>query len=177
MAMQSTLLVKVTNNGEEPVTLAGFMGSLNAPFDFAKHVMNFTGKAMDDVVEPGSELEVTYEFVPFEKLVPYEYLMAHTLFYTGPNNAVFADTVFNQTVTIEEKEPFFDWQLWSLYLMFGAAGVGVFYWAYTTAAAVLAPKKVKSAKKAKKTTAPSAAQDPNQWLQGTSAAAKKDKKK
>lgn len=172
--MQGTLLVKVTNTGEEPVTLAGFMGSLNSPYDFSKHVMNFTGKAMGDVVEPGSEVEVTYEFVPFEKLIPFEYLMAHTLFYTGKDNAVFADTVFNQTVTIEEKVPYFDWQLWSLFLMFGAAGVGVFYWAYATAAAAWAPKK---AKKVKKTTAPSAAQDPNQWLQGTSAAAKKDKKK
>lgn len=84
------------------MNISGIIGSLNNPLDFAQFMHNFTGRGIGDVVIPGEEITVEYQFmVPEMPEYPMNLQMALTVFYEDDSAAggYYANTFYNETVT------------------------------------------------------------------------------
>jgi hypothetical protein len=65
-----TIVCTFYNGGEVPLNVSGIMGSMNDPMDFSRFYNNFTGNAVGEVVDPGSELALEYRFFPNVRTAP-----------------------------------------------------------------------------------------------------------
>jgi hypothetical protein len=140
LGQQVTLLCGFVNDGHEPLNVTGIMGSLNAPESFKYYYVNFTYKAIGQVVEPGHEMTFSYPF----KLRAEDILsinaqaedvatpvqMAMTAFYNDKATE-YSSTFFNQTVKFVPGPQTVDWEfLGSLFrdsLLAGAVLLGLAY--------------------------------------------------
>lgn len=92
-----TVLCQVQNNADAPFNISAIMGSLNLVHDFNFHIQNFSFTPFGSVVRPGEEITLDYRIMLDPRLMPEEYTVAATVFYTD-GKAQFSNTFFNETI-------------------------------------------------------------------------------
>lgn len=163
----SDVAIGFHNGAAESVNISAIMGSLNSPFDFSYHVQNFSYQIYDARLQPGEEVSLEYQFMPYAQLQPREFTLALTVFY-HTDKTLYSTTFYNTTVDIVEASTVVDTQLIFLYLMFLGllAGLGYVIYSYLASAGLVKkPKKKVPSSTVQRTAAGEV--DQSEWLKGT----------
>ncbi|EMP31666.1 Translocon-associated protein subunit alpha [Chelonia mydas] len=97
-------LVGFTNKGTEDFIIESLDASFRYPQDYQFFIQNFTALPLNTVVPPQRQATFEYSFIPAEPMGGRPFGLVINLNYKDLNGNVFQDAVFNQTVTIIEKE-------------------------------------------------------------------------
>lgn len=165
------LLAGFANNGMYPYNIHVFYTVLYNPDDSRYLVQNFTQRSSLNIpVKPNEETSLVFKFTPYKELEPRTYKLLSMLQYSDGSRE-YINVLYNDTVTITEPPPKLDlYEVTSFATMFAMIG-GIFYGIYYLVAGGSKGKKAKRAPVAKKEG------EVNEWLVGTKAHTKADKKK
>ena len=130
------VLVHFANEGDTPLKITGFMGSLNDVKDFSNYVQNFTYLPISQIIGPSEEVTLVYTFqiagyTPTSK----KYTVANTVFYeelivNKGSHFPYSHTFQNNTVKLHSNLPEVDAEtLMSLAMAIGTTVV-VMYMTY-----------------------------------------------
>lgn len=157
------------NGGDEALTVAGITGSINSPAAFNIYVNNLTSMAYDVVVPPRDEASLQYSFTPNKAIVPREFLVALTAFYTNPTGQTFSTTFFNKTSNIVETPTWVDFELLGLYggFLVALAGIGYLIFKWLSGFSWFRAQIRKRPSKAPVAPAAPVELAENEWLKGT----------
>ncbi|KAG8442422.1 hypothetical protein GDO86_011272 [Hymenochirus boettgeri] len=97
-------LVGFTNKGAEDFIIESLDASFRYPQDYQFYIQNFTALPLNTVVPPQRQATFEYSFIPAEPMGGRPFGLVINLNYKDSNGNAFQDAVFNQTVTIIEKE-------------------------------------------------------------------------
>ncbi|EPY83821.1 hypothetical protein CB1_000526034 [Camelus ferus] len=97
-------LVGFTNKGTEDFIVESLDASFRYPQDYQFYIQNFTALPLNTVVPPQRQATFEYSFIPAEPMGGRPFGLVINLNYKDLNGNVFQDAVFNQTVTIIERE-------------------------------------------------------------------------
>uniref|UniRef100_A0ACB8FCQ2 SWI/SNF and RSC complex subunit Ssr1 n=1 Tax=Sphaerodactylus townsendi TaxID=933632 RepID=A0ACB8FCQ2_9SAUR len=97
-------LVGFTNKGTEDFIVESLDASFRYPQDYQFFIQNFTALPLNTVVPPQRQATFEYSFIPAEPMGGRPFGLVINLNYKDQNGNFFQDAVFNQTVTIIEKE-------------------------------------------------------------------------
>ncbi|XP_062336158.1 translocon-associated protein subunit alpha isoform X1 [Osmerus eperlanus] len=97
--------------------------SFRYPQDFQFYIQNFTALQLGIVVPPGRQATFEYSFIPAEQMGGRPFGLVINLNYKDGNGNVFQDAVFNQTVTITEKEDGLDGETIFMYVFLSGLGL------------------------------------------------------
>ncbi|XP_054879863.1 translocon-associated protein subunit alpha-like [Poeciliopsis prolifica] len=97
-------LLGFTNKGPENFMVESLDASFRYPQDYQFYIQNFTALQLGTVVPPGRQATFEYSFIPAEPMGGRPFGLVINLNYKDSSGNVFQDAVFNQTVTITEKE-------------------------------------------------------------------------
>uniref|UniRef100_A0A8C5PA27 Translocon-associated protein subunit alpha n=1 Tax=Leptobrachium leishanense TaxID=445787 RepID=A0A8C5PA27_9ANUR len=112
-------LVGFTNKGTEDFTIDSLDASFRYPQDYQFYIQNFTALTLNTIVPPQRQATFEYSFIPAEPMGGRPFGLVINLNYKDVNGNSFQDAVFNQTVTIIEKEDFLDGETIFMYLFLG----------------------------------------------------------
>ncbi|XP_075069130.1 translocon-associated protein subunit alpha isoform X2 [Mixophyes fleayi] len=112
-------LVGFTNKGTEDFTVESLDASFRYPQDYQFYIQNFTALSLNTVVPPQRQATFEYSFIPAEPMGGRPFGLVINLNYKDTNGNAFQDAVFNQTVTIIEKEDGLDGETIFMYLFLG----------------------------------------------------------
>ncbi|KAM6927520.1 translocon-associated protein subunit alpha [Xenentodon cancila] len=115
-------LVGFTNKGSQAFTVQSLEASFRYPQDFQFFIQNFTALPLNAVVQPQAQASFEYSFIPRDEGVSLQ-LMAGRPFglvillnYLDSEGGVFQTAVYNQTITITEREEGLDGETMSMYV-------------------------------------------------------------
>lgn len=156
------------NGGDETLNVSGIMGSINSPAAFNIYVNNLTAQVYDVVVPPREEASLEYSFTPNKAIVPREFFVALTAFYTNPAGQTFSTTFFNKTSNIVEAPTWVDFELLGLYggFVVALAGIGYLIFKWLSGFSWFRAQIRKRPSKAPAPVAPVEGAE-NEWLKGT----------
>ncbi|KAK2113112.1 SWI/SNF and RSC complex subunit Ssr1 [Saguinus oedipus] len=97
-------LVGFTNKGTEDFIVESLDASFRYPQDYQFYIQNFTALPLNTVVPPQRQATFEYSFIPAEPMGGRPFGLVINLNYKDLNGNVFQDAVFNQTVTVIERE-------------------------------------------------------------------------
>lgn len=123
VTMPLQVLVGFANNGELDFTLQYIHASLRYPQDFSFHIYNFSAVEYDYLVEPGREATLEYTFSASEVFAARPFGFVIQLFYKDSEGNLFADSLFNDTITMVELDEGIDTETFFLYLFLAAVMV------------------------------------------------------
>nr|XP_033790628.1 translocon-associated protein subunit alpha isoform X2 [Geotrypetes seraphini] len=116
-------LVGFTNKGTEDFIIESLDASFRYPQDYQFYIQNFTALYLNTVVPPQRQATFEYSFIPAEPMGGRPFGLVINLNYKDGNGNAFQDAVFNQTVTIIEKEDGLDGETIFMYLFLGGLGL------------------------------------------------------
>lgn len=116
-------LVGFTNKGTEDFIVESLDASFRYPQDYQFYIQNFTALYLNTVVPPQRQATFEYSFIPAEPMGGRPFGLVINLNYKDGNGNVYQDAVFNQTVTIIEKEDGLDGETIFMYLFLGGLGL------------------------------------------------------
>ncbi|KAM4606159.1 translocon-associated protein subunit alpha isoform 2-T2 [Polymixia lowei] len=116
-------LLGFTNKGSENFVVESLDASFRYPQDFQFYIQNFTALQLGTVVPPGRQATFEYSFIPAEPMGGRPFGMVINLNYKDSNGNVFQDAVFNQTVTITEREDGLDGETIFMYVFLSGLGL------------------------------------------------------
>ncbi|XP_029935342.1 translocon-associated protein subunit alpha isoform X1 [Myripristis murdjan] len=116
-------LLGFTNKGSENFVVESLDASFRYPQDFQFYIQNFTALQLGTVVPPGRQATFEYSFIPAEPMGGRPFGLVINLNYKDSNGNVFQDAVFNQTVTITEKEDGLDGETIFMYVFLSGLGL------------------------------------------------------
>uniref|UniRef100_A0A8B9S5J6 Translocon-associated protein subunit alpha n=1 Tax=Apteryx owenii TaxID=8824 RepID=A0A8B9S5J6_APTOW len=90
---------------------------------FLFYIQNFTALPLNTVVPPQRQATFEYSFIPAEPMGGRPFGLVINLNYRDVNGNVFQDAVFNQTVTIIEKEDGLDGETIFMYMFLAGLGL------------------------------------------------------
>lgn len=114
------VLVGFANNGEEDFVLQHIHASLRYPQDFSFHIYNFSAIEYDYTVQPGQETTLEYNFQAGEVFAARPFGFVIQLFYKDAEGNFYADSLFNDTITMVELDEGIDTETFFLYLFLAA---------------------------------------------------------
>ncbi|KAK7881205.1 hypothetical protein WMY93_029614 [Mugilogobius chulae] len=91
--------------------------------DYQFFIQNFTALQLGIVVPPSRQATFEYSFIPAEPMGGRPFGLVVNLNYKDTNGNVFQDAVFNQTVTITEKEDGLDGETIFMYVFLSGLGL------------------------------------------------------
>lgn len=94
-----TVVCHFTHRLAKPVNVTGLMGSLNNPVNFNYYLQNFTYDAENYAAAAKEDVTFDYTFTLKSTLDPGDWQVALTIYYSV-GRMLFADTFFNETVTL-----------------------------------------------------------------------------
>lgn len=97
-------LLGFTNKGSENFVVESLDASFRYPQDYQFYIQNFTALQLGIVVPAGRQATFEYSFIPAEPMGGRPFGLVINLNYKDGNGNIFQDAVFNQTVTITERE-------------------------------------------------------------------------
>uniref|UniRef100_A0A8I5ZVE2 Translocon-associated protein subunit alpha n=1 Tax=Rattus norvegicus TaxID=10116 RepID=A0A8I5ZVE2_RAT len=97
-------LVGFTNKGTEDFIVESLDASFRYPQDYQFYIQNFTALPLNTIVPPQRQATFEYSFIPAEPMGGRPFGLVINLNYKDLNGNVFQDAVFNQTVTVIERE-------------------------------------------------------------------------
>ncbi|XP_063779175.1 translocon-associated protein subunit alpha isoform X2 [Pseudophryne corroboree] len=112
-------LVGFTNKGTEDFIIESLDASFRYPQDYQFYIQNFTALSLNTIVPPQRQATFEYSFIPAEPMGGRPFGLVINLNYKDANGNAFQDAVFNQTVTIIEREDGLDGETIFLYLFLG----------------------------------------------------------
>ncbi|XP_048363573.1 translocon-associated protein subunit alpha isoform X2 [Sphaerodactylus townsendi] len=116
-------LVGFTNKGTEDFIVESLDASFRYPQDYQFFIQNFTALPLNTVVPPQRQATFEYSFIPAEPMGGRPFGLVINLNYKDQNGNFFQDAVFNQTVTIIEKEDGLDGETIFMYMFLGGLGL------------------------------------------------------
>ncbi|XP_019745141.1 translocon-associated protein subunit alpha isoform X1 [Hippocampus comes] len=116
-------LLGFTNKGSENFVVDSLDASFRYPQDYQFHIQNFTALQLGTAVPPGRQATFEYSFIPAEPMGGRPFGLVINLNYKDSNGNVFQDAVFNQTVTITEKEDGLDGETVFMYIFLSGLGL------------------------------------------------------
>ncbi|XP_041924118.1 translocon-associated protein subunit alpha isoform X1 [Alosa sapidissima] len=116
-------LMGFTNKGAENFVVESLDASFRYPQDFQFYIQNFTALQLGIVVPPLRQATFEYSFIPAEPMGGRPFGLVINLNYKDSNGNVFQDAVFNQTVTVTEREDGLDGETIFMYVFLGGLGL------------------------------------------------------
>ncbi|KAB5586453.1 hypothetical protein PHYPO_G00001790 [Pangasianodon hypophthalmus] len=116
-------LLGFTNKGSENFVVESLDASFRYPQDFQFYIQNFTALQLGTVVPPQRQATFEYSFIPAEPMGGRPFGLVINLNYKDSSGNVFQDAVFNQTVTITEKEDGLDGETIFMYVFLSGLGL------------------------------------------------------
>ncbi|XP_030254055.1 translocon-associated protein subunit alpha-like isoform X1 [Sparus aurata] len=116
-------LLGFTNKGSENFVVESLDASFRYPQDYQFYIQNFTALQLGTVVPSGRQATFEYSFIPAEPMGGRPFGLVINLNYKDSNGIVFQDAVFNQTVTITEREDGLDGETIFMYVFLSGLGL------------------------------------------------------
>ncbi|XP_028288187.1 translocon-associated protein subunit alpha-like isoform X1 [Parambassis ranga] len=116
-------LLGFTNKGPENFVVESLDASFRYPQDYQFYIQNFTALQLGIVVPPSRQATFEYSFIPAEPMGGRPFGLVINLNYKDSSGNVFQDAVFNQTVTITEKEDGLDGETIFMYIFLSGLGL------------------------------------------------------
>ncbi|XP_061876736.1 translocon-associated protein subunit alpha isoform X2 [Entelurus aequoreus] len=116
-------LMGFTNKGSENFVVDSLDASFRYPQDYQFYIQNFTALQLDTLVPPSKQATFEYSFIPAEPMGGRPFGLVINLNYKDSNGNIFQDAVFNQTVTITEKEDGLDGETIFMYIFLSGLGL------------------------------------------------------
>ncbi|XP_041101284.1 translocon-associated protein subunit alpha-like isoform X2 [Polyodon spathula] len=116
-------LVGFTNKGSEDFVVESLDASFRYPQDYQFYIQNFTALQLNTMVQSQRQATFEYSFIPAEPMGGRPFGLVINLNYKDTNGNLFQDAVFNQTVTITEKEDGLDGETVFLYVFLSGLGL------------------------------------------------------
>uniref|UniRef100_A0A0G2K075 Translocon-associated protein subunit alpha n=1 Tax=Rattus norvegicus TaxID=10116 RepID=A0A0G2K075_RAT len=116
-------LVGFTNKGTEDFIVESLDASFRYPQDYQFYIQNFTALPLNTIVPPQRQATFEYSFIPAEPMGGRPFGLVINLNYKDLNGNVFQDAVFNQTVTVIEREDGLDGETIFMYMFLAGLGL------------------------------------------------------
>ncbi|XP_041670017.1 translocon-associated protein subunit alpha isoform X2 [Cheilinus undulatus] len=116
-------LLGFTNKGSENFIVESLDASFRYPQDYQFYIQNFTALQLGTVVPSGRQATFEYSFIPAEPMGGRPFGLVINLNYKDSSGNIFQDAVFNQTVTITEKEDGLDGETIFMYVFLSGLGL------------------------------------------------------
>ncbi|XP_064409463.1 translocon-associated protein subunit alpha [Latimeria chalumnae] len=116
-------LVGFTNKGSEEFVVESLDASFRYPQDYQFYIQNFTALQLNTVVPPQRQATFEYSFIPAEPMGGRPFGLVINLNYKDTTGNIFQSAVFNQTVTITEKEDGLDGETIFMYMFLAGLGL------------------------------------------------------
>ncbi|XP_064797470.1 translocon-associated protein subunit alpha-like isoform X1 [Oncorhynchus masou masou] len=116
-------LMGFTNKGSDNFVVDSLDASFRYPQDFQFYIQNFTALQLGIVVPAGRQATFEYSFIPAEPMGGRPFGLVINLNYKDSNGNTFQDAVFNQTVTITEREDGLDGETIFMYVFLSGLGL------------------------------------------------------
>lgn len=116
-------LLGFTNKGSENFIVESLDASFRYPQDYQFYIQNFTALQLGTVVPPSRQATFEYSFIPAEPMGGRPFGLVINLNYKDSSGNVFQDAVFNQTVTITEREDGLDGETIFMYVFLSGLGL------------------------------------------------------
>lgn len=116
-------LLGFTNKGPENFIVESLDASFRYPQDYQFYIQNFTALQLGTEVPSGRQATFEYSFIPAEPMGGRPFGLVINLNYKDINGNIFQDAVFNQTVTITEKEDGLDGETIFMYVFLSGLGL------------------------------------------------------
>lgn len=123
-----TMLIGVTNNGNEVYNISVVGASLHSPYDFNYYIQNFSYKQFQDVLPPTAQYTLEYRFTPDAKLQALDYWFSAFIIVNGTRR-IYKQIPINGTLTLtaEGNSFLFDViQMLATLVVVGGVGFGIF---------------------------------------------------
>ncbi|KAJ4925606.1 hypothetical protein JOQ06_018332 [Pogonophryne albipinna] len=116
-------LLGFSNKGSENFIVESLDASFRYPQDYQFYIQNFTALQLGIEVPGGRQATFEYSFIPAEPMGGRPFGLVINLNYKDGNGNIFQDAVFNQTVTITEREDGIDGETIFLYVFMSGLGL------------------------------------------------------
>lgn len=116
-------LMGFSNKGSENFIVESLDASFRYPQDYQFYIQNFTALQLGIVVPGSRQATFEYSFIPAEPMGGRPFGLVINLNYKDSNGNVFQDAVFNQTVTITEREDGLDGETIFMYVFLSGLGL------------------------------------------------------
>ncbi|XP_061569124.1 translocon-associated protein subunit alpha [Cololabis saira] len=116
-------LLGFTNKGAENFLVESLDASFRYPQDYQFYIQNFTALQLGTLVPPSRQASFEYSFIPAEPMGGRPFGLVVNLNYRDASGNVFQDAVFNQTVTITEREDGLDGETIFMYVFLSGLGL------------------------------------------------------
>ncbi|KAM6908543.1 translocon-associated protein subunit alpha isoform 3-T4 [Lycodopsis pacificus] len=116
-------LLGFSNKGAENFVVESLDASFRYPQDYQFYIQNFTALQLGIVVPASKQATFEYSFIPAEPMGGRPFGLVINLNYKDGNGNVFQDAVFNQTVTVTEREDGLDGETIFLYVFLSGLGL------------------------------------------------------
>uniref|UniRef100_UPI00398EEE0F translocon-associated protein subunit alpha isoform X2 n=1 Tax=Pristiophorus japonicus TaxID=55135 RepID=UPI00398EEE0F len=116
-------LVGFTNKGSEEFVVESLDASFRYPQDYQFYIQNFTALQLNTLVQSQRQATFEYSFIPAEPMGGRPFGLVINLNYRDASGNIFRDAVFNQTVTITEREDGLDGETIFLYMFLTGLGL------------------------------------------------------
>ncbi|XP_073796220.1 translocon-associated protein subunit alpha isoform X1 [Danio rerio] len=116
-------LLGFSNKGSENFVVESLDASFRYPQDFQFYIQNFTALQLGTLVPPQRQATFEYSFIPAEPMGGRPFGLVINLNYRDDSGNVFQDAVFNQTVTITEREDGLDGETIFMYVFLSGLGL------------------------------------------------------
>nr|XP_040025137.1 translocon-associated protein subunit alpha-like isoform X1 [Gasterosteus aculeatus aculeatus]XP_040025366.1 translocon-associated protein subunit alpha-like isoform X1 [Gasterosteus aculeatus aculeatus]XP_040025936.1 translocon-associated protein subunit alpha-like isoform X1 [Gasterosteus aculeatus aculeatus] len=116
-------LLGFSNKGPENFVVESLDASFRYPQDYQFYIQNFTALQLGIEVPASRQATFEYSFIPAEPMGGRPFGLVINLNYKDANGNIFQDAVFNQTVTITEREDGLDGETIFLYVFLSGLGL------------------------------------------------------
>ncbi|XP_060921008.1 translocon-associated protein subunit alpha [Labrus mixtus] len=116
-------LLGFTNKGSENFVVESLDASFRYPQDYQFYIQNFTALQLGIEVPSGRQATFEYSFIPAEPMGGRPFGLVINLNYKDGSGNIFQDAVFNQTVTITEREDGLDGETIFMYVFLSGLGL------------------------------------------------------
>ncbi|CAD5211571.1 unnamed protein product [Bursaphelenchus xylophilus] len=113
----STFLVGFANKGEKDFTVHAIEPSFRYPFDFNMIMLNLTAGRVERTVAPKQEATFDYRFIPNEAFIGRPLGLTVNLHYTDSAGGYYVNTVYNETILVQEDESNFNTETGFLFIV------------------------------------------------------------
>ncbi|XP_037534866.1 translocon-associated protein subunit alpha [Nematolebias whitei] len=120
-------LVGFTNKGSQDFTVQSLEASFRYPQDFQFFIQNFTALPLNTVVQPQAQASFEYSFIPAQPMAGRPFGLVILLTYLNSEGNTFQTAVYNETVTVIEREEGLDGETMFMYVfLFGLVALMLF---------------------------------------------------
>ncbi|XP_018554601.1 translocon-associated protein subunit alpha [Lates calcarifer] len=109
-------LVGFTNKGSQDFNVQSLEASFRYPQDFQFYIQNFTALPLNTRVQPQAQASFEYSFIPAQPMAGRPFGLVILLNYLDNEGNMFQTAIYNQTVTITEREEGLDGETIFMYV-------------------------------------------------------------